>query len=99
MYVTFADQPYLSADSLTMPKPPASGPTTFDVAFKRGVWVSGVVKDQQTGEPVKGKICYTPFANNEFLKQHPRYAGGIRRMLEHFPSGETDADGKYRVLV
>lgn len=97
--VAFSDQPYLAAEHLTVPRASSSGPTTFDVSFKRGVWVSGVVTDQQTGEPVKGRLCYTPFANNEFINQHPRYSNGIRRMLEHFPSGETDADGKYRILV
>ncbi len=98
MYVDFTDQTYLDADSLTIPKPTASGTTAFDVTFKRGVWVSGVVKDQ-AGQPVKGKVCYTPFANNEFIKQHPRYSSGVRRMLQYFPSGETDAEGKYRILV
>lgn len=97
--VAMPDLPYLGTSFVRVRRPAGADPATVDLKFKRVVWASGRVTDVQTGKPVVGSMFYTPFANNEFVKLHPSYSTGSQKMLDHYPSGRTDAAGRFRIPV
>jgi RNA polymerase sigma factor (sigma-70 family) len=64
-------QPYLGT---TNPVGDCSGfkPVNVDIRLKRGVRVTGRVRDRATGKPVRARIDYFYFADNPHRKEYPR---------------------------
>lgn len=93
------DLPYQSVGPLDVPrgKPPQS--ISRDIKLRRGVWAVGRVQNVKTGEPVRGRLFYTPFRSNELAKRYARYQSRVRSGFGNDPEGFTDDEGRFRILV
>jgi hypothetical protein len=83
--------PYFPAE-VTVPKSPGRSPIHLDIALKRGVRISGRIIDQNTGEPVRGRVTYFDFDDNPHRHVDPDPPGrpGFRF---------TNVDGTFRLVV
>ena len=91
------DRPYFITEFLEVPVSPGLGPVHYDIALKRGIWISGRVTDAKTGQPVQAAIHYYPFLANKHAEGYPNFRAG----LSLFWTGSryrTDAEGRYRVV-
>ncbi len=91
------DRPYFITEFLEVPASPGLGPVRYDIALKRGIWITGRVTDAKTGQPVQAAIHYYPFLANTHAEGYPNFRQG----LSLFWTGSryrTDAEGRYRVV-
>ncbi len=91
------DRPYFITEFLEVPASPGLGPVYFDIALKRGIWITGRVTDAKTGQPVQAAIHFYPFLANKHAEGYPNF----RKGLSLFWTGSryrTDADGRFRVV-
>jgi protocatechuate 3,4-dioxygenase beta subunit len=91
------DQRYFITEFLEVPASPGSGPVHYDIALKRGIWITGRVIDAKTVQPVQAAIHYYPLLANNHAKGYPNFRDG----LSLFWTGgryRTDVDGHYRVV-
>ena len=65
-------EPYLS---ITAEVPDGAGlePITLNLRIKRGVWLTGTVRDRETKKPVQGRVQYAVDADNPNLKAIPGF--------------------------
>ena len=80
------EQPYLMR-AFEVPDESGFGPAQVEVELHRGIWITGRVTDQVTGEPVpKVELFYLPFRSNEYALALPEFppgnAGRSRRPSE-----------------
>jgi RNA polymerase sigma factor (sigma-70 family) len=66
-------EPYLS---ITAEVPDRAGlePAQLDLKIKRGVWLTGTVRDRETKDPVQATVRYAADAENPNLKAVPGFA-------------------------
>jgi hypothetical protein len=83
--------PYFPAE-VAVEKSPGRSPIHLDIALKRGVRISGRIIDQDTGEPVRGRVTYFDFDDNPHRHVDPDPLG---RRGHHF----TNVDGIFRLVV
>ena len=96
------EQPYLMR-VLDVPDEPGLEPAKVEVELHRGVWITGRVTNQRTGEPVPlAELYYLPLRSNEHARALPEFlAGESARIEEVFYYDEryhTAADGTYRLV-
>ena len=92
------DQPYLIKEIDSVPDTTGLDPANMTIKLHRGIWVSGQVTDQQTGEGVEAEIVYLPMKDNPNLEGVEGYQSG--RSLDRysfFGHNKTDANGHYRL--
>jgi hypothetical protein len=82
-------QPYLKALA-RVPDGPGLEPVTLDVQLKGGVWITGKVTDQTTGQPVPSWVWYAVFRDNPNRREAPGLS------LE--PQVQTRPDGSFRFV-
>ena len=59
------NRPYFITEFLKVPAGPGLGPVQYDIALKRGIWITGRVADANTRKPVQAAIHYYPFLAND----------------------------------
>ena len=88
------DQPYVPTHK-DIPDSPGLDPVTADIELKRGVWITGTIRDKLTGQPLRGTVLYFALSSNPNLRDFPGFDGT-------FPFVEdgvrTNEDGSYRVV-
>ena len=70
-------------------------PARCDQALVRGMVVTGRVTDRETGQPIKGNICYTPLLGNKDVLTLP---GKDIHMTGSMAYG-LNADGRFRFVA
>jgi Carboxypeptidase regulatory-like domain len=90
-----SDQPYFET-RVDVPYTAGLAPVTLDIKLKRGLWITGRVTDKVTGEPVRARVLYYPHVSNSFVTNDEWRNVGHQYGGES--SGETRADGTYRIL-
>jgi hypothetical protein len=83
-------EPYLMAVK-EVADTPGFEPVTADFALKRGVWITGCVRDKVTGALLPARIEYVVFADNP----HRKYAAGLS-VQEYLAT--NGADGRFRTV-
>lgn len=87
------DQPYLGRE-VGVAITPGTGPVQADFALGKGVWITGKVVDDATGEPIRDAIVeYHAFVANPFLSKD-RNAGFAPEFDTDF---RTNDDGAFRL--
>jgi WD40 repeat protein/beta-lactamase regulating signal transducer with metallopeptidase domain len=67
---------------------------THDFPLKQGIWLRGQVIDDRTKKPVAGRIKYSAFRDNKFLKSFPAFAKGS---ISH--ERRVEDDGRFKIPV
>ena len=91
------DQPYFITERLEAPAKPGFDPVNFDVALKRGLWITGRVTDVVTGKPVEAAVDYFPWLTNVHAKDYRNFDPNITS-LEVKTRYKTDKEGRFRVV-
>jgi len=74
---------------------PAYEPVTADISTAKGIILTGRLLDDQTGEPVPGRVCVGVLFDNEAAKSRPEFDSPD--CYEDF--AYTKADGVYRTVA
>ncbi len=90
-----SESPYFRTE-IEVPKAGGFDAVQCDIALKRGVWLTGQVTDQQTGEPQQARVSYLPFLDNDAAKDYENFNPGIRSIGQdgYYP---TTAEGTFRI--
>jgi beta-lactamase regulating signal transducer with metallopeptidase domain len=91
------DQPYFVTRRIPAPASPGLDPLTFDIALRRGIWISGKVTDVLTGKPVAAAVDYFPLLSNRHAKDYPSFDPNIISSIAIKKRYRTDRDGRYRM--
>ena len=91
------NQPYFITERLEAPATPGFDPVNFDVALKRGLWITGRVTDVVTGKPVVAAVDYFPWLTNVHAKEYRNFDPNITS-LEVNTRYRTDKEGRFRVV-
>jgi beta-lactamase regulating signal transducer with metallopeptidase domain/5-hydroxyisourate hydrolase-like protein (transthyretin family) len=92
------DQPYFITEDLTVSAGPDLKAVTYDIALRRGIWITGRVTDNVTGEPAQAAIHYFPYLANERAQRYPNFRPNFGSATWTGDRYRTDADGNYRVV-
>ena len=88
------DRPYLGRTEQVQIEP-GPGPLKADVSLRRGVWITGRVVDDATGEPLRDSVAeYYVFSDNPILRKDLD-AGSFPEMRQV----RTDDEGKFRLAA
>ncbi len=90
-----ADQPYFRTE-VDVPKLSGLDPVELDIDLKRGVWITGQVKDAETGKPLPAHVSYYPRINNPHAEKYRNFIPG-RTTLGYDSRYATDEQGRYRI--
>jgi hypothetical protein len=71
---------------------PGLEPITADFNLKRGVWISGTVKDKATGKPVHSMVTYAIFEDNPNRQEVPTFSNN------HYLNTDP-IDGTFRLVA
>ena len=88
------DLPYLDESSIQVPASSTAREVACDIELKRGIWVTGRVTDEATGEPIPGRLHYTPFDDNPATSDYLPWSSGISTLIDYNaarPHGEWTA--------
>ncbi len=90
-----ADSPYFRTE-IEVPKKGGLDTVQCDIELKRGIWLTGQVIDQQTGEPQQARVSYLPFLDNDAAKGYENFNPGIRSIGQegYYP---TTPEGIFRI--
>src|SRR5690606_35422328 len=93
------DQPYFIVDDIPAPAGPGLEIVKRDIDLKRGMWITGRVTDNKTGDPVQAAIHYYPRLDNEHAKDHRNFQAN--RFSANWTGSRyrTDDQGRYRVVA
>jgi beta-lactamase regulating signal transducer with metallopeptidase domain/protocatechuate 3,4-dioxygenase beta subunit len=91
------DHPYFITDRLEVRAGPGLEAVQFDIALKRGLWITGKVQDAKTGRPVQSAIHYYPFLANKRAEAFPYFRPGLSANWTG-NRYRTDVDGRFRVV-
>lgn len=94
--VSPTDQPYLEEFPFVVPTTTGPQTASLDVELNPAAWVSGRVTDEATGQPVQGRVYFSPFKTNPHLEKYPSWKVGSYSSLDSRRSDRTDADGRFR---
>jgi beta-lactamase regulating signal transducer with metallopeptidase domain len=89
------DEPYLPA-FFDVENPVGFAPVVSNVELTRGVWITGKVADQQTGQPVLAMVDYLPLAGNRIAEKIPLFHLGYAQPP---CNAEVQPDGTFRVIA
>jgi len=92
------DRPYFITQYLEVPSRPGLDPVPFDIALRRGVWITGRVADAKSSEPVMASVDYFPFLTNDHAKGFPNFRGEVSGSVEIKTRYRTDKDGRFRIV-
>src|SRR5262249_11669726 len=88
--------PYFDVTTHNVSDTPGLQPITVDVDLERGVEVTGRLTDQQTGEPVAGRVLYQSLPDNPHLRDYTTLEGPKMLVSDW---GRTGSDGSFTVLA
>jgi beta-lactamase regulating signal transducer with metallopeptidase domain/protocatechuate 3,4-dioxygenase beta subunit len=92
------DRPYFITRRIAVPAAPGFEPVKFDVALKRGTWITGKVTDVGTGKPVRAAVDYFPFLSNTHAKDYPNFDPNVTASVGIKTRYRTDRDGRFRIV-
>ena len=70
----------------------------FDIALKRGIWITGKVTDVVTGKPVAAAVDYFPMLTNGHAKDYPNFDPNITMSIGIKTRYKTDKEGRFRIV-
>ena len=87
-------------DAFEVPDAPGFEPVRVDVELHRGIWITGRVTDQATGQPVPtAELFYLPFQSNGFARALPEFPPESTDRVDAYPHRyRTAGDGTYRLV-
>ncbi len=91
------ERPYFITEFLEVPAGPGLGPVRYDIALKRGIWITGRVTDSKTRQPVQAAIHYYPFLANECAKDFRNFDANSLSLEWTGSRYRTDTDGRFRI--
>jgi len=91
------DQPYFIREFLEVPVTPGYEPVSFDIALRRGQWITGRVFNSRDNKPVAAMVDYFPMLDNDRAKDHPNFRSEVATSTPNNARYQTDADGRFRV--
>ena len=92
------DQPYLATRNLAIPGYEEKQPKKMDIKLRRGVFISGRLKDAETGKPIAGKVIFSPLKTNPNAPNYQRYSDGTNWGLSPRQGTPTNEDGEFRIV-
>ena len=92
------DRPYFITESIEVPARPGLEPVPFDIALRRGIWITGRVTDVKTSKPVAASVDYFPFIANDHAKDYPNFRAEITASVGIKTRYRTDRDGRFRIV-
>jgi beta-lactamase regulating signal transducer with metallopeptidase domain len=92
------DQPYFITRHIEAPAAQGFEPITFDIALKRGLWITGKVTEVGNGKPVNAAVDYFPLLVNEHAKKYPNFNPNISASIEIKTRYKTDREGRFRIV-
>lgn len=75
---------------------PGYDPVEINLKCRRGVVVTGTVRDKATGKPLPGMFYVSPLANNSFVTKFPPF---LHRASIATEANRTDEQGRFRVVT
>lgn len=91
-------KPYLKTD-FALPSSESADGIEFHPKLRQAVLATGTLTDLKTGEPIQGRLYYTPFTGNPSNTDYAQYADDVRHYLGNDPDYQTDQQGRFRIPV
>jgi beta-lactamase regulating signal transducer with metallopeptidase domain len=92
------DRPYFVTRGIGLPASPGFEPVKFNIALKRGIWITGAVTDMVTALPVVASIDYFPLLTNGHAKDYPNFDPNITASVAIKTRYKTDKEGRFRIV-
>jgi beta-lactamase regulating signal transducer with metallopeptidase domain/protocatechuate 3,4-dioxygenase beta subunit len=92
------DRPYFMTRRIEAPAAPGLEPLKFDIALRRGLWITGKVIDVATGKPVAAAVDYFPFLSNPHAKDYPNFDPNVTASVGIKTRYKTDREGRFRIV-
>jgi beta-lactamase regulating signal transducer with metallopeptidase domain len=92
------DRPYFITRRIEAPARPGLDPVEFNIALRRGIWITGKVTDVATGKSVSAAVDYFPFLANAHARDYPNFDPDITASLAIKTRYKTDDEGRFRVV-
>ena len=86
------DRPTSSPNGSRSPPDPGFEPVKFDIALKRGIWITGKVTDVVTGKPVAAAVDYFPLLTNAHAKDYRNFDAQITTSIAIKTRYKTDKE-------
>ncbi len=91
------DRPYFVTRRIQAPAGPGFEPLKFDIALKRGIWITGKVTDRDSGKPVRAVVDYFPFLANAHTRDYRNFDPNIAMSIEIKTRYKADPEGRFRI--
>ncbi len=91
------NRPYFITRHIQVPAKPGFEPLKFDIALKRGIWITGKVTDLRSGKPVPAAVDYFPFLSNTHAKDYPNFDPNTSMSIAIKKRYQTDREGRFRI--
>ena len=92
------DRPYFITGFVKIPAERGLETIAFDINLKRGIWITGRVKDMQTGAPIQAAVHYYPFLSNALAEGYPNFRANSTSLYWTGNRYRTDVNGRFRVV-
>ena len=93
-----AEQPYFMLNRVKVPQTAGLGPTRLDFKLTRGVWITGRLTDQATGEAVvPARLAYIPSQTNSLAASLPEFKRSTVAIYDHDQT-LARSDGTFRLV-